>query len=203
MLRTLQRKWNSIICIAYYEFLIVLQPWPILSLLIKSPATHQKGFFMFTALQVVKFIFQADPRFVWNRNLLEELIETKVILFERNTSFSDSPFQIYLPLLYVILQLDEFITPLIQGNILKFQEISWQYNTVLIMLTLVVCMVYLPSAIGISMVSRRSWLLFPLHNCTMLFPQLLEENMLQELVHPWLFYVFRQSNLPWRMDQSE
>ncbi|VAH89831.1 unnamed protein product [Triticum turgidum subsp. durum] len=32
---------------------------------------------------------QADPRFVWNRNLLEELIETK---------------------------LDEFITPLIQGN---------------------------------------------------------------------------------------
>jgi len=32
---------------------------------------------------------QADPRFVWNRNLLEELIETK---------------------------LDEFITPLIQGS---------------------------------------------------------------------------------------
>jgi hypothetical protein len=52
---------------------------------------------MFTALQVVKFIFQADPRFVWNRNLLEELIEAKVILFEGNTTFSDSPFQMYLP----------------------------------------------------------------------------------------------------------
>uniref|UniRef100_A0A0A9CNK7 SAC domain-containing protein n=1 Tax=Arundo donax TaxID=35708 RepID=A0A0A9CNK7_ARUDO len=40
---------------------------------------------------------QADPRFVWNRNLLEELIEAK---------------------------LDEFIIPLIQGNIQKFQKIS-------------------------------------------------------------------------------
>jgi len=38
------------------------------------------------------FFGQADPRFVWNKNLLEELIEAK---------------------------LDEFIIPLIQGNIQK------------------------------------------------------------------------------------
>nr|ABF95396.1 Transmembrane protein G5p, putative, expressed [Oryza sativa Japonica Group] len=40
--------------------------------------------------QFFKFIFQADPRFVWNKNLLEEFIEAK---------------------------LDEFIIPLVQGNI--------------------------------------------------------------------------------------
>ncbi|WVZ56588.1 hypothetical protein U9M48_007093 [Paspalum notatum var. saurae] len=40
---------------------------------------------------------QADPRFVWNKNLLEELIEAK---------------------------LDEFIIPMIQGNIQKHQIIS-------------------------------------------------------------------------------
>ena len=78
---------------------------------------------MVTALQVVNFIFQADPRFVWNRNLLEELIETKVILFEENTNV----FLIFifrrLTYFYMLLQLDEFITPLIQGNILKFQKI--------------------------------------------------------------------------------
>ncbi|KAJ4969778.1 hypothetical protein NE237_002877 [Protea cynaroides] len=41
---------------------------------------------------------QADPRFVWNRNLLEELIECK---------------------------LDPFIIPLIQGNILSFQTVQF------------------------------------------------------------------------------
>jgi len=50
---------------------------------------------------------QADPRFVWNKNLLEELIEAK---------------------------LDEFIIPLIQGNIQKIQKISLLYFFVSLLL---------------------------------------------------------------------
>uniref|UniRef100_A0A453IB65 SAC domain-containing protein n=3 Tax=Aegilops tauschii subsp. strangulata TaxID=200361 RepID=A0A453IB65_AEGTS len=49
---------------------------------------------------------QADPRFVWNRNLLEELIETK---------------------------LDEFITPLIQGS---FQTEQFTLKDRLVRITL-------------------------------------------------------------------
>jgi len=48
-------------------------------------------------LTIFFHFIQADPRFVWNKNLLEELIEAK---------------------------LDEFIIPLIQGNIQNFQKIS-------------------------------------------------------------------------------
>ncbi|CAI0426344.1 unnamed protein product [Linum tenue] len=42
---------------------------------------------------------QADPRFVWNRNLLEDLIEAK---------------------------LDEFVIPLLQGNILCYRTRMWR-----------------------------------------------------------------------------
>lgn len=65
------------------------------------------------------FFGQADPRFVWNKNLLEELIEAKVNIYE---GFDLCLLSICI-LAYVLifldnfLQLDEFIIPLIQGNI--------------------------------------------------------------------------------------
>jgi hypothetical protein len=67
------------------------------------------------------FFGQADPRFVWNKNLLEELIEAKVNIYE---GFDLCILSICI-LFYVLIfldnfpQLDEFIIPLIQGNIQK------------------------------------------------------------------------------------
>ena len=150
---------------------------------------------MVTALQVVNFIFQADPRFVWNRNLLEELIETKVILFEENTNvFLIFLFRL-LTYFYTLLQLDEFITPLIQGNILKFQKIPWKYNTVVTISALVT--VYCVLAFW----PLASPSIVQICNAVPIICNFsIGGNMLQELVHPWLFYVFRQSNLPWRID---
>ncbi|KAK9290473.1 hypothetical protein L1049_008643 [Liquidambar formosana] len=56
---------------------------------------------------------QADPRFVWNRNLLEELIEWK---------------------------LDGFIIPLIQGNILKlFIHFYFQLTSVCVCVSVCTC----------------------------------------------------------------
>ncbi|XP_020192879.1 phosphoinositide phosphatase SAC8 isoform X3 [Aegilops tauschii subsp. strangulata] len=76
---------------------------------------------------------QADPRFVWNRNLLEELIETKVILFEENTNvFLIFLFRL-LTYFYTLLQLDEFITPLIQGS---FQTEQFTLKDRLVRITL-------------------------------------------------------------------
>ncbi|KAE8099187.1 hypothetical protein FH972_017190 [Carpinus fangiana] len=53
---------------------------------------------------------QVDPRFVWNRNLLEDLIESK---------------------------LDGFIIPLLQGNILNFQATQLQIKSSLATITLI------------------------------------------------------------------
>lgn len=85
--------------------------------------------------------FQADPRFVWNRILLEELIECKVsmlffnlitnkrwslyskleeIPIEESTKFPhDAKF-----FFFVIMQLDVFSIPIVQGSIhpLSFLE---------------------------------------------------------------------------------
>jgi len=67
------------------------------------------------------FFGQADPRFVWNKNLLEELIEAKVNIYEGFDLciLSICILAFVLILLDNFLQLDEFIIPLIQGNIQK------------------------------------------------------------------------------------
>lgn len=75
--------------------------------------------------------FQADPRFVWNRILLEELIECKVSMLFFNlitnkrwsldSKLEEIPIEDFF---FVIMQLDVFSIPIVQGSIhpLSFLE---------------------------------------------------------------------------------
>lgn len=75
--------------------------------------------------------FQADPRFVWNRILLEELIECKVsklffnLITNKRWSLDSKLEEIPIEdFFFVIMQLDVFSIPIVQGSIhpLSFLE---------------------------------------------------------------------------------
>lgn len=78
---------------------------------------------------------QAEPRFLWNNYMLEPLIDNKVFLPAHHVLFVPLDFfqnliHIYPPNYAILLvQLDPFLLPIIQGNILILVLLeNYNYN---------------------------------------------------------------------------